>query len=146
MNQDFVEMLSAFAEAGVEYLVVGAHALAVHARPRATGDLDLWVRPSPENAARVLTALRGFGAPLADIEPTDFHLPDRVVQLGVVPNRIDLLTGITGVSFEQAWPRRLEVPLAGLVVPILGREDLITNKRATGRSQDRADLEALGAE
>ena len=146
MNQDFVEMLSAFGEAGVEYLVVGAHALAVHARPRATGDLDLWVRPSPENAARVLIALRRFGAPLADIEPTDFQLPDRVVQLGVVPNRIDLLTGITGVSFEQAWPRRLEVPLAGLIVPILGREDLITNKRATGRSQDRADLEALGAE
>ena len=146
MNQDFVEMLSAFGEAGVEYLVGGAHALAVHARPRATGSLDLWVRPSPENAARVLTALRRFGAPLADIEPTDFQLPDRVVQLGVVPNRIDLLTGITGVSFEQAWPRRLEVPLAGLVVPILGREDLITNKRATGRSQDRADLEALGAE
>src|SRR5688572_12841390 len=126
MNQDFVEMLSAFGEAGVEYLVVGAHALAVHARPRATGDLDLWVRPSPENAARVLIALRRFGAPLADIEPTDFQLPDRVVQLGVVPNRIDLLTGITGVSFEQAWPRRLEVPLAGLIVPILGREDLIT--------------------
>ena len=145
MNRDFVEMLSALSETGVEFLVVGAHAVAVHARPRATGDLDLWVRSTPENAARVVSALTRFGAPLHDITRGDFEAPNRVVQLGVVPNRIDLLTSITGVTFEGAWPRRKNVILEGIAVPILGREDLILNKRATARPQDRADLESLGA-
>jgi hypothetical protein len=145
MNRDFVEMLSALSETGVEFLVVGAHALAVHARPRATGDLDLWVHPTPENAARVLKALSRFGAPMKDITTDDFELPDRVLQLGVVPNRIDLLTSITGVAFSDAWPRRKIVSIEGLGVPVLSREDLIENKRATGRPQDRADLELLGA-
>ena len=144
MNRDFVEMLSALSETGVEFLVVGAHALAVHARPRATGDLDLWVRPTAENAARVLSALSRFGAPLNDISADDFETPNRVLQLGVVPNRIDLLTSITGVTFGDAWPRRKVVSIEGLAVPVLGRVDLIENKRATDRPQDRADLELLG--
>ena len=144
MNRDFVEMLSALSETGVEFLVVRAHALAVHARPRATGDLDLWVRPTPENAARVLNALTRFGAPLKDISAADLETPNRVLQLGVVPNRIDLLTSITGVAFGDAWPRRKVVTIEGLGVPVLGREDLIENKRATDRPQDRADLALLG--
>jgi hypothetical protein len=143
MNRDFVEMLSALSETGVEFLVVGAHAVAVHARPRATGDLDLWVRSTPENARRVLAALQLFGAPLETISTQDFEMPNRVLQLGVVPNRIDLLTSISGVSFEDAWPRREIVPVEGLAVPVLGRADLIANKRATDRPQDRADLEVL---
>ncbi len=143
MNRDFVEMLSAFFEAGVEYLVVGAHALGAHVQPRATGDLDLWVRPTAENSARVMSALRQFGAPLDDVNAGDFEQPNQVIQLGVVPNRIDLLTSISGVSFADAWPRRKEVRVEGLMVPILGRDDLIRNKRATGRTQDLADLEIL---
>jgi predicted nucleotidyltransferase len=146
MNRDFVEMLSAFSASGVEYLVVGAHALAVHARPRATGDLDLWIRPTPDNAQRVMSALRNFGAPLGGVSQRDLEIPEQVLQLGVVPNRIDLLTSITGVHFESAWPRRHEVSIEGVQVPILGREDLIRNKRATGRAQDRADLVLLEAE
>lgn len=146
MNRDFVEMLSVFSAVGVEYLVVGAHALGVHAQPRATGDLDLWVRPSPENASRVLTALRRFGAPLLDVDESDFQQADRVLQLGVVPCRIDLLTSISGVVFEEAWTRRTEVRLEGLLVPVLGREDLIRNKRATGRPQDLVDLQILTGE
>jgi hypothetical protein len=117
MNRDFVEMLSAFSVAGVEYLVVGAHAVGIHGTPRATGDLDLWVRPTPENAKRVLDALRQFGAPLANLSEQDFQQPDRVVQLGVVPNRIDLLTSISGVGFDEAWPRRLEVRIEGISIP-----------------------------
>lgn len=143
MNSDFVEMLSAFSATGVEYLVVGAHALGVHALPRATGDLDLWVRPTPDNAVRIMEALRRFGAPMSDLTVLDFELPNRVIQLGVVPRRIDLLTSITGVNFDDAWPRRASVSLEGLEVPILGREDLIVNKRATNRPQDRVDVKAL---
>lgn len=91
-----------------------------------------------------MNALARFGTPLQDISTEDFGVPDRVVQLGIVPNRIDLLTGITGVVFADAWPRRKNVILEGITVPILGREDLIRNKQATGRPQDRADLESLG--
>ena len=143
MNRDFVEMLSAFSAEGVEYLVVGSHAVGVHAVPRATGDLDLWVRPSPENARRVLEALRKFGAPMADLEPGDFERANHVVQLGVVPYRIDLLTSLSGVDFAEAWPSRHVVLREGMNIPVLGREDLIRNKRATGRTQDLADVEVL---
>ena len=144
MNSDFVAMFGAFADSGVEYLVVGAHALGVYGSPRATGDLDLWVRPTPDNARRVLAALRAFGAPLEGVTTADFETPDRILQLGVAPRRIDLLTGITGVTFDEAWPRRKEIEIAGHRVPVIGRDDLVRNKRATGRTRDRADLEALG--
>jgi hypothetical protein len=143
MNRDFVEMLSALSAAGAEYVVVGAHALAAHGLPRATGDLDLWVRPTPENAERVLTALRAFGAPLHDLSVHDLTSSETVFQIGVPPNRIDLLTSITGVSFDEAWPHRQEVPIGALTVPVLGRADLVRNKRALGRPRDLADLAAL---
>ncbi|PYV03026.1 MAG: hypothetical protein DMG10_12670 [Acidobacteria bacterium] len=140
MNRDFVEMLCALSETGAEFIIVGAHALAAHGHPRATGDLDIWIRPGAENAGRVLRALRKFGAPLLDLTQSDLIRPGTVFQIGTAPSRIDILTAITGVSWEQAWPRRLTVQIEGLEVAVLGREDLVANKRATGRARDRADL------
>ena len=144
MNRDFAEMLSALSEAGAEFLVVGAHALAAHGAPRATGDLDIWVNATPRNAERVLAALRVFGAPLANLTIDDLTKPDIVFQIGVVPSRIDILTGISGVRFSEAWGRRIEVDIEGTKVPILGRDDFVSNKRASGRPKDRIDLELLG--
>jgi hypothetical protein len=146
MNRDFVEMLCALSEAGVEFLVVGAHALPAHGVPRATGDLDLWVRASAENAERVMAALRRFGAPLFDLTVDDLLREDTVFQIGRPPARIDILSGISGVRFEQAWANRLTVRLAGLDVPVLGREDFIANKRASARPKDLTDLALLDEE
>ena len=145
MNRDFDEMLAALSAAGAEFLVVGAHAVAVHGRPRATGDMDLWVRPTADNAARVWQALVAFGAPLTQLTPADLARPDVVFQIGVPPSRIDVLTGISGVSFDEAWPRRVTVTVEGRTVPVLGREDLIRNKKASGRPRDLADVAELEA-
>src|SRR5438105_11811131 len=103
LNPDFDEMLSVLSAEGVQFLVVGAYALAAHGLPRATGDIDIWVRPTAENAERVLQALQVFGAPLFDLQPADLVRHDTVFQLGVPPARIDILTGISGVRFEEAW-------------------------------------------
>jgi hypothetical protein len=143
MNRDFVEMLSALSAEGAEYLVVGAHAMAAHGVPRATGDLDLWVRPSPPNAARVRDALVRFGAPLHDLTVEDLASRDMVFQIGLPPARIDILTSISGLSFDDAWSRRLAVRIGSLQVPILSREDFIRNKRAVGRPKDLADIALL---
>lgn len=143
MNRDFVEMLSALSAAGVRFLVVGAHALAAHGAPRATGDLDIWVRPTPDNASRVLTALRSFGAPVFDLTVDDLCAADTVFQIGLPPSRIDILSGISGVDFDAAWARRLELEIGDLRVGTLGREDFIANKRASGRPKDLLDLELL---
>jgi hypothetical protein len=143
MNRDFVEMLSALCAEGAEFLVVGAHALAAHGAPRATGDLDIWIRSTPENAARVLSALRTFGAPLFDLTERDLTTPDVVFQIGLPPSRIDLLTSLTGLTFQDAWTNRVEIAVGNLRVPIIGRNDFVTNKRATGRDRDLADLTLL---
>ncbi|HRY44297.1 MAG TPA: hypothetical protein P5164_10150 [Thermoanaerobaculia bacterium] len=143
MERDFVEMLSALDAAGAEYLVVGAHALAAHGVPRATGDLDIWVRATPENAARVLAALRDFGAPLSDLSPEDLTRPETVFQIGVVPVRVDILTSISGVEFEEAWAGRIQATVDAVTFGVLGREELIRNKRATGRPKDLLDVETL---
>ena len=131
----------------VHFLVVGAHALAAHGVPRATQDLDVWVDPTADNAARVLTALRRFGAP-ADalgISATDLTTPNTVVQFGVPPNRIDVLTAISGVpDFRSAWVERLEQTVRDRQLPFLGRAAFIANKRAAGRHKDLGDIEALG--
>ncbi len=140
LNPDFRDILSAFVDEGVEFLLVGAYALAVHGHPRATGDLDLWVRPSPENARRVWRALERFGAPLSQLALEDLQKPDLIFQIGVAPRRIDILTSIEGVTFEEAWPARVEVEIEGLRIPVLGREHLIQNKKASGRPQDLADV------
>ncbi len=143
MNRDFVEMLSALAEAQAEFLVVGAHALAAHGVPRATGDLDIWVRPESKNADRVLAALEAFGAPRFDLTREDLLRTGTVFQIGVAPSRIDILTSISGVSFEQAWPNRTTVSIGSLSVPVLGKDDFIANKRAVGRPRDLSDLDLL---
>ena len=146
MNPDFVEMLSALRDAGADYLVVGAHALAAHGRPRATGDLDLWVRPTPQNARRVWSALQAFGAPLTALSVEDLTSPDLVFQIGVVPNRIDIMTGVSGLEFADAWTSRVMVRVSALQIPVIGREALIRNKRAAGRPRDLADIAELEAE
>jgi hypothetical protein len=143
VNRDFIDMLSALCAAGVEFLVVGAHALAAHGIPRATGDLDIWVRPTPENASRVLEALSRFGAPLLDLTIEDLSRSDTVFQIGLPPSRIDILSGISGVTFVDAWPRRIDVPIGTLVIPVIGRHDFITNKKASGRPKDLSDLTLL---
>ena len=143
MNRDFAEMLSALSAAGAEYLIVGAHALAAHGRPRATGDLGIWVRPTEENAHKVWAALARFGAPLTALKREDLSTPGMVFQIGVEPVRIDILTAIDGVEFDDAWPRRLVLDIDSQTVHLLGRDDLIRNKRAAGRPQDLADLAAL---
>ncbi len=149
MTDDWLELLSELAAAEVRFLVVGAHALAVHGIPRGTQDLDVWIERSAANAARAWQALAAFGAPLASIDVTqaDFENPDVVVQLGLPPNRIDLMTGISGVAdFSEAWSRRIEGLVRGRPMPFLGRADLIANKRAAGRPKDLADVAALEAQ
>ncbi len=143
MNPDFRDMLSALSGEGAEYLLVGAHALAVHGHPRATRDIDIWIGTAGENPARVWRALERFGAPLSDFSPDDLGQPDLVFQVGVPPRRIDLLTSLDGVQFSTAWPARVEVDLDGLTVFVISRTDLIATKRASGRPQDLADLGAL---
>ena len=143
MNRDFAEMLSALSDAGADFLIVGAHALAAHGLPRATGDLDVWVRPSEGNAHRVLEALRAFKAPLHDLTEDDLAHPGTVFQIGVVPNRIDILTEISGVTFDEAWSRRELFVIEDLGLPFLSRVDLARNKRAAGRPKDLVDLAAL---
>lgn len=146
MNRDFVEMFAALSAAGAEYLVVGAYALAVHGRPRATGDLDIWVRATTENARRVWAALEAFGAPLRDLTLEDLSSGDLVYQIGIAPARIDVLTGLTAVAFDEAWPSRVTVTVEGVAVPVIGRAELIRNKRALGRPRDLADVAELEAE
>jgi hypothetical protein len=146
MNRDFSELLSAFDAAGVESLVVGAHALAAHGHVRATKDLDVWVRPTGENAARVIRALGAFGAPLHDLTVDDLTTPGIVFQIGVPPLRIDVITAIDGVAFEDAWKDRVGVDLGDVRAFVLSRTHLIANKRASGRLQDLADLERLEQE
>jgi len=145
-SRDFRVMLSALSEAGAEYLLVGAYALSAHGLVRGTGDIDLWVRPTAENAARVHAALLAFGAPAERFAESDFIVPGTVLQLGVPPLRIDVLTTISGVEFEEAWPARLEVEMDGLRVPVLGRDHLIANKRASARPKDLLDLRWLEQE
>lgn len=143
MNQDFVDLLRAFVAHDVRFLVVGAYALALHGRPRATGDLDVWVEATPDNAPRVVRALSAFGAPLDDITESDFSSPGVVFQLGVAPGRIDILTELTGLTFEEAWPERLRHPFGDVEVDFIGRGAFIRNKRATGRARDLGDIEGL---
>jgi hypothetical protein len=143
LNPDFRDMLSELNEAGADYIVVGAYALAAHGVPRATGDIDIWVRADASNASRVHAALSQFGAPLDQLSLGDLSSPDVVFQVGVAPRRIDILTSIDGVEFAEAWPRRFAIDVDGLSIPILGREDFIANKRASGRPKDLADIASL---
>jgi hypothetical protein len=142
-NPDFKDLFSVFRDEGVEYLLVGAHAVVFYAEPRFTKDLDVWVNPSPDNARRVWKALEKYGAPLKDMTPEDFTKKDLIYQIGVAPNRIDVLMHIAGLTFEQAWRSRVEGTYEGVSIHIIAKTDLILAKRATGRDQDRIDADNL---
>ncbi len=144
MHQDFLDLLRAFVDADVRYLIVGAYALGVHGRPRATGDLDVWIEPTPENATNVMAALRQFGTPIGDVTADDFSRPGIVFQMGLPPLRIDVLTELSGVTFADAWPTRTRANFGPIAVDVIGRDAFIRNKRATGRAKDLGDVEALG--
>jgi hypothetical protein len=145
LNEDFRDLLAAMVEEGVEFVIVGAYALALHGVPRYTGDLDVFVRPTPENADRVFASLRRFGAPVqaAGVSPQDFATPGLVYQIGLPPRRIDILTEISGVAFDEAWATREATDLDGRVVYFIGKNEFLRNKRATGRAKDLADAERL---
>ena len=142
-NNDFRDLFAELNAAGAEYLVVGAHALAAHGHVRATKDLDVWIRASPENASRVYRALGSFGAPLQGLSVEDLAGPDLVFQIGVPPVRIDIITSIDGVEFDFAWRERMPSEYGDQRVHVLSRRHLIENKKASGRLQDLADVEFL---
>jgi predicted nucleotidyltransferase len=140
LNPDFRDMLSVLCDEQVEFLLVGAYALAAHGLPRATGDMDIWIRCSDENAQRVWRALQRFGAPLFDLTASELQTPGLVFQIGVIPQRIDILTAIDGVLFDDAWTQRKTVEIEGLTIAVIGRAQLIQNKKAAGRPKDLADV------
>lgn len=141
---DFKELLECFNANAVEYLVVGAFARAFHGAPRFTGDIDVLVNPTHENAARVIAALADFGFASLGLVPDDLAKPDQIIQLGVRPIRVDIMTSISGVSWEEAWESREQGLFEGIPAVFIGREQYIRNKRACGRHKDLGDIEALG--
>jgi len=143
MNPDFRDLLAAFNARGVEFLIVGAHALAAHGLVRATKDLDVWVRPETDNAERTLAALADFGAPLHDLTVADLATPGLIFQIGVEPIRIDVITAIDGVEFSEAWAERMSARFADQDAAVLSRKHLLINKRAAGRDQDLLDVKWL---
>lgn len=143
MSPDFSDLLRAFNAHDVDYLVVGAHALAAYGHVRATKDLDVWIRPEAGNAEKVLAALSDFGAPLGDLTLTDLCQAGTVIQIGIPPLRIDVITAIDGVDFSEAWPDRLETKFGSVPAFVISRHHLIANKKAAGRLQDLADVERL---
>ncbi len=143
INPDFRDLFAALNAAGSRYLLVGGYALAVHAIPRFTKDLDVWIEPHADNAARVMDALRQFGAPLSSLSEEDLAAPGTVFQIGVPPNRIDLVTSIDGVTFGEAWSSRVDASYGDAPITVLGRAHLILNKRTVGRPQDLVDAALL---
>jgi hypothetical protein len=144
MTPDFLDLLRALLAADARFMIVGAYAVGVHGRPRATKDLDVWVEASPDNAPKVMAALRDFGAPLMGLTEADLHEPGIGLQIGVEPGRIDVLTKISGVQFEDAWPSAIEAEFPeGVRCHVIGLNHLLQNKRASARPQDLADVDAL---
>jgi predicted nucleotidyltransferase len=143
LNKDYKEMLQCLLEENVRFLLVGAYAVAVHGFPRATKDIDFFVWATPENAANLMRALNKFGAPLDDISESDFSSEGIIFQIGNSPRRIDIITNISGIKFEQAYANRKAILIEGIEVPVISLQDLIANKRASGRMQDLADIEKL---
>jgi len=145
LNEDYKDILLALNEERVDYIIVGAYALAVHGYPRATMDIDIWVRPSAINAEAVLKALKKFGAPLLNLTKVDLTKNDTIFQIGIAPRRIDIITGASGLSFAAASENALEVIIEGIKVKVLSINDLIKNKQASGRPKDLIDAETLQA-
>ena len=144
IQPDFSELLALFNARSIDYVIVGGYALAVHGAPRYTGDLDIFVKPDPENARSVVEALSAFGFASVGLTAEDFARPEQVVQLGVPPVRVDIITSLTGVSWEEASAGRVAGKYGDVPVHFIGRVQFVANKRATGRARDLADLEALG--
>ena len=144
IQPDFKELLALFNDHRVSYMIVGGYALAFHGAPRFTGDIDIYVKPDRDNAQCIVAALDAFGFASLGLKSADFEQPDRVIQLGVSPVRIDLITSITGVSWDEALAGRVPSTYGDVPIFYIGREQFVLNKRATGRNRDLADLEALG--
>lgn len=142
-NRDFQDLLSGFLAAEVRFLLVGSYALAFHGHVRATKDIDVWIETSPANAAGAFGALTAFGAALSELTPEDLQDPKTVFQIDVAPRRIDIVCSVGGLEFKDAWSTRATLRLGKLAVPVVGFDELVRNKRATGRLQDLADIEAL---
>ena len=144
LNKDYKEMLQILLEDKVKFLVVGAYAMGAHGYPRATGDLDIWVESTSENSKKIYYCLAKFGAPLSQLTEETFCEKDIIFQIGVSPRRIDIITHIDGVDFARAYDTKDIIEIEGLKIPFLSKEDLIKNKRATGRERDKLDADYLG--
>ena len=143
LNEDYRDMLRTLSEEKVRFLLVGAYAVAAHGYPRATMDIDIWVMPSPQNADAVFRALQRFGAPVEDLTKEDLQADGVVFQIGIAPRRIDIMTTASGLRFDEAFDRSISVDIEGIEVHIPSLDDLVTNKKASGRTKDLADVEAL---
>lgn len=143
LNPDFKEMLSCLKDEEAEFIIVGAYALAAHGFPRATGDIDIWIRNSSDNAQKVMRALVRFGAPISNLTEQDFTSPGMIIQIGVEPCRIDLITNISGVEFNRAWENKVSVTIDGLEIFVLSKADLLRNKTAVNRDKDKGDISWL---
>jgi predicted nucleotidyltransferase len=144
-EQDFADFIELLNQHGIQYLVVGAHALAFHGRPRHTGDLDIWIKPDPENASKMILVLNDFGFSSLGLTEADFLKESYVTQLGYPPLRIDILNHISGVEFDDAYTNKITGEIDGLLVNFINIDEFITNKKATGRKKDLGDIEALKA-
>jgi len=143
LNQDFKEFIQSLNDNHVRYLVIGGYAVALHGHPRYTKDLDVWIESNAENIDKLLQALDQFGFGSLGLKLKDFKNPDEVIQLGYPPNRIDLLSGIEGVDFDQCYQSRVQLVIDNITLNLIDLENLKKNKKATGRTQDLADLESL---
>ncbi len=143
LNNDYKEMLQALSDEKVKFILIGAYAMAAHGYPRATMDIDIWIMPSPQNANAVIRALQRFGAPLHNLTRKDLQTDGIVFQIGVAPRRIDIMTGVSGLTFEDTFRHTTIINIEGIDVHIPAVDDLIRNKKATGRIKDLADVEAL---
>jgi hypothetical protein len=143
LPQDFADFLKLLNSHGVEFLLIGGYAVGIHGYPRGTADLDVWVSMAPANADRIVSALMEFGFETPELSAALFQQSDKIVRMGVPPIRIDILTSITGVTFDECYRRRETVSVGDLQIPVISLPDLKVNKLATGRSQDRADVEHL---
>ena len=143
LSKDCREFIALLRSEGVDFIIVGAAALAAHGRPRYSGDVDFWIRCDAETASKMERVIVGFGFSSTNLKAADFAESDQVIQLGVAPNRIDILTGLTALKFDEVWSQRVDVELDGIVLPVLDRESFRRNKKALGRNKDLADLDSL---
>jgi hypothetical protein len=140
LNPHFKNILSCLKNESVDFIVVGAYALAAHGYARATGDIDIWVKNDEGNSQRVFSALTAFGAPISELTPSDFTARDVIFQIGVEPVRIDILTSVDGLEFEEAWHNRVNVVVGDIEIDVLSKADLLRNKVAAGRDKDQGDI------